>query len=279
MRSTRPRALSLRSPFVRFVLAVTLGALLLVRGRTIAIACYPALAATPSAEAAPVMPMVDWFATHPARGQSALAAPTDSFLVQSSYFDSNHDGSVTQVDTVKIVQGQTVLWKWVIGLHTVTSGTGASDPQAGVLFDQPSNTSNRSFSFTFNNVGTFPFFCRNHELLNMRGVVVVGPNLNDVPPSALAGGEGFVRAPWPNPSREASHFRFALARAGRARVTVLDAQGRRVATVVDSEFGPGSVDASWDGRTAGGRAVPAGLYLLRLELHGVAQTQRVTIVR
>ena len=36
-----------------------------------------------------------------------------------------------------IFVGDAILFHWLGGSHTVTSGNGASDPQAGSLFDQP----------------------------------------------------------------------------------------------------------------------------------------------
>jgi plastocyanin len=267
-----------RRAWVPVVLALAFGALLLARGRTITIDCVNSFATPALAGEMPVM--LDWLASHPTRGLNATAAPADSFLVASNYFDANHDGSITQVDTVRIFTGEVVLWKWVIGSHTVTSGTGTTDPNAGLLFDQPISSLARSFSYQFNTVGTYPFFCRPHgALFNMRGFVVVTENPAAVTPAPIVSGEGFVRAPWPNPARNSSTFRFALARAGHARVTVLDAQGRRVATVFDRDLGPGTFDAAWDTRTVSGAAAPAGLYLVRLEMAGRSETRRLTLVR
>jgi plastocyanin len=221
----------------------------------------------------------DWFAAHPARGENSALAPSDSFLVASFYFDENHDGFATQVDTARIVQGQVVLWKWVGGSHTITSGTGASDPQAGVLFDQPINSISPSFSFQFNSVGVFPFFCRPHEAFNMKGVVVVSAPAAVEPVSPPAGRAGFRRSPWPNPTRGTASFEFALTRSGRARAFVLDPQGRRVTTLFDRDFVAGTYRSSWDGRIQAGGIAPPGVYLLRLEWPGSAAARLMTVER
>jgi glucose/arabinose dehydrogenase/plastocyanin len=92
--------------------------------------------------------------------------------VENFRFDAD-DNDGTQVDTVIISVGDTVRWIWKGGVHTVTSGDGAADPEAGDLFDAPINGSNQNFSFTFTEAGTFPYFCRPHEGLNMKGVIVV----------------------------------------------------------------------------------------------------------
>lgn len=92
--------------------------------------------------------------------------------VENFRFDADANNS-TLIDTVTINMGDTVRWVWVEGDHTVTSGEGSSSPDAGNLFDVPSNSSNRCFPFTYNETGTFPYFCRPHELLDMKGIITV----------------------------------------------------------------------------------------------------------
>ncbi len=66
--------------------------------------------------------------------------------------------------------------------------------------------------------------------------------------------------------------------AGRARVSVFDLGGRRVATLMDEHAAAGEHALRWDGRgTAGGR-LGAGVYLLRLEAAGHAETRRVVLL-
>ena len=92
--------------------------------------------------------------------------------VENFRFDAD-DNNGTQVDTLTINVGDTVKWNWVAGSHTVTSGEASSAPDAGNLFDEPLNSSNQNFSFTFTETGTFLYFCRPHESLNMKGIIAV----------------------------------------------------------------------------------------------------------
>jgi glucose/arabinose dehydrogenase/plastocyanin len=92
--------------------------------------------------------------------------------VENFRFDADNNNN-TQVDTVTINVGDTVRWIWRAGIHTVTSGESSSAPDVGALFDAPSNGRNQSFSFTFTEAGTVPYFCRPHELLNLKGIIVV----------------------------------------------------------------------------------------------------------
>ncbi len=278
---TRPRAAFLsRRNLGRLVVALVLGVLLLARGRTVTMECVSPFAAPAAAGAAamPPMPATDWFATHPMHGQSVNASPADSFLVEGTYFDENNDGTFTQIDTAKIVTGDVILWKWVVGSHTITSGTGSTDPNVGALFDVSSSSTATRFSYQFNSTGTYPFFCRIHESFNMKGVVVVTQNLSGVGPAPAPGGEGFVAAPWPNPTHAGATFRYALSRPGTARLTILDAQGRRIATLLDGPAGAGTFESHWSGRTSAGTAAPAGVYFARLDVPGRSQTRRIAVV-
>jgi uncharacterized repeat protein (TIGR02543 family) len=69
--------------------------------------------------------------------------------------------------------------------------------------------------------------------------------------------------PTPNPSGDLSAIAFSLPKEGRARVEVLDAGGRRVASY-EGVFAAGSHLWQWDGRLASGARARAGLYFVRL---------------
>lgn len=66
--------------------------------------------------------------------------------------------------------------------------------------------------------------------------------------------------------------------AGPARVDVFDLSGRRLRTLADREFPKGLTVLTWDGRDAGGRTLPRGLYFARLLGPGVRATARMLIV-
>ena len=267
----RPSLLARRA----LVLALTAAAVVVLGGATQA----PRHDMAAMSDAAMRKQLDSWYATHPAHPLQVTRteAVGDSFTVAGFTFDENGDGSATQVDTAKIFQGQSVLWKWVSGLHSVTSGTGSTDPHVGELFDVP--FSSGTFSFTFSSAGLVPFFCRNHEGFNMRGFVLVKATTSVDPVPGIAGSVGFAAPPWPNPSSGTTSFRFALNRPGTARLRVFDAQGRVVATPLNGTFAAGTYSAAWDARTQAGLPAAAGVYLLRLEVPGAVETRRLSIER
>jgi plastocyanin len=128
----------------------------------------------------------DYFATHPMRGEKSLDVAADTFLAITSpsfRFDADGDPN-TVIDTVRVQTGETVMWLWVAGTHTVTSGADPNDPAVGQLFDQPLNSTATSYSYRFDTPGIYPFFCQPHVFFDMKGVVVVSAP-SDAPPTVV----------------------------------------------------------------------------------------------
>ncbi len=79
----------------------------------------------------------------------------------------------------------------------------------------------------------------------------------------------------PNPvTRGTAQVRFTLPASGRAAVRVYDALGREVATLADGALAAGAQTLVWDAS-----ALPAGLYVVRVETDGGAASRRVAVAR
>ena len=75
--------------------------------------------------------------------------------------------------SVTIQAGQTVRWfNNDNTFHTVTSGN-PGDANAGSLFDSGNILPNLSFERTFNDKGTFVYFCRVHSAMMFGATVIV----------------------------------------------------------------------------------------------------------
>jgi len=79
----------------------------------------------------------------------------------------------------------------------------------------------------------------------------------------------------PNPFAGATRLAFVLPRDGEVDLRVFDVAGREVAELRRGRLPAGTHVAGWDGRDGDGRAVPAGVYLVRCALDGMAATGRV----
>ena len=88
---------------------------------------------------------------------------------------------------------------------------------------------------------------------------------------AFAIGLGLVG---PNPFRGATSLSIRLRTAGVARLEAFDLAGRRVAVLHDGSLPAGEHVVRWDAR-----ALPAGLYVLRLAANGATRTRSVTAIR
>ncbi len=115
----------------------------------------------------------------------------------------------------------------------------------------------------------------------------IGPRLNidraliqalAVEPVASAEATLRFQAPSPNPATGPARFAFALPTAARVRLVLLDAQGRRVRTLLDGALAPGQHTAVWDRLDDKGRALPAGLYLAELVAGESRAIRRVALV-
>jgi hypothetical protein len=66
---------------------------------------------------------------------------------------------------------------------------------------------------------------------------------------------------------------------GPTQITIYDAAGRRVRTLVDGVRTPGAYRATWNGRDEHGRAVASGVYFVRLEASGVTETRKIVLLK
>ncbi len=87
-----------------------------------------------------------------------------------------------------------------------------------------------------------------------------------------------LREASPNPFNPSTRIAFTLPAAGRAMLSVHDARGRRVSTLMDAELGAGDHTATWRGHGADGRRAPAGVYFARLEFAGETRVLKLALV-
>jgi hypothetical protein len=106
-------------------------------------------------------------------------------------------------------------------------------------------------------------------LIHVGGTASVGP---DAPVTLL-------RECQPNPFRGRTTVSFALARGGEARLEVFGVDGRRMRTLARGALAAGEHTRTWDGADDRGRALPAGLYFVRLTTGAERMWRRVALVR
>jgi hypothetical protein len=109
---------------------------------------------------------------------------------------------------------------------------------------------------------------------------VTGTNV-ELPPDLAGGGPSalLLAPPRPNPARGRATFRYALPREGAVWLTIHDARGRTIATIVSAQQAAGMHAAIWLGRDDHGARVAPGVYYARLEAPGGVETARIAVVR
>jgi hypothetical protein len=83
----------------------------------------------------------------------------------------------------------------------------------------------------------------------------------------------------PSPARDRAQLRLALPQAGRARLEVLDVEGRVVKVLADREFARGVHTFDWDGRDEAGRRVANGIYIYRLATAAGTVNRKAVVLR
>jgi hypothetical protein len=79
---------------------------------------------------------------------------------------------------------------------------------------------------------------------------------------------------YPNPFNPTTTIHFSIPQRSRTELSVFDAIGRKISTVVDRELASGSYTATFDARQ-----LSSGIYFYRLEAGSYTATKRMTVLK
>jgi hypothetical protein len=82
-----------------------------------------------------------------------------------------------------------------------------------------------------------------------------------------------------NPFASATSIAYSLERTAHVLLTIFDAKGKLVRTLVDAERAPDRYVEQWDGCDSRGRAVASALYFYRIETPGWKEVKKLTVAR
>ena len=82
----------------------------------------------------------------------------------------------------------------------------------------------------------------------------------------------------PNPSSGATTIRFALPAPSHVHLSIYDVTGHRVALLAEADESAGDHDVVWNGRSARGDHLPAGVYLVQLVTGGVRHIRKLILL-
>ncbi|MFC1509175.1 SUMF1/EgtB/PvdO family nonheme iron enzyme [Candidatus Omnitrophota bacterium] len=151
----------------------------------------------------------------------------------------------------------TTAFATITGTVTDTSG----DPVSGVqvTFTDETNTDNTYSAYTDGD-GRYE--------LTLAPVFVV-----EEPPQRF-----ILRQNYPNPFNPSTTIPYTIAEAGHVSLTVYNALGQRVRTLVNEYRAVGAHTATWDGRDDDGASAAAGIYIYQLRSGGQVESRKMLLL-
>jgi flagellar hook assembly protein FlgD len=83
----------------------------------------------------------------------------------------------------------------------------------------------------------------------------------------------------PNPWSGGTEIRYDVASDTRVSIRIYSPTGRFIKSVVDRRMDPGQHSAVWDGKSASGNQVAAGIYFYKMEAGGFTATRKMLFMR
>lgn len=105
-------------------------------------------------------------------------------------------------------------------------------------------------------------------------IVEIDPEV-EVPPA----GQTRLLPNYPNPFNPETCLPFELGQAGRVRIQIYNLAGRLVLDLVNEDYPVGRHEVIWNGRDASGRALPSNVYYAKLQMGGIVQLQKLTLLK
>lgn len=163
-------------------------------------------------------------------------------------------------ESVSIDQGDTIMWFSVEGNHTSTSGL---DGVPDGYWDSGLLSPGQSYSFVFDTVGTFDYYCTPHWTFGMAGVVMVNPTGIEENELGLGRSTG-IEQNYPNPFVSSTKISYTIDAHAMTEINIYDASGLKIKTLVQQRMAPGDYSVTWSGKDEGGTQVPAGVYFYEI---------------
>ncbi len=84
---------------------------------------------------------------------------------------------------------------------------------------------------------------------------------------------------YPNPFNPSTRIRYDVPDRSHVKIEVFDMLGRKIRTMADYMHAAGSYTAAWDGRDDHAAAVPAGIYIVRIQTDQFMQSRKMILIR
>lgn len=88
-----------------------------------------------------------------------------------------------------------------------------------------------------------------------------------------------VKQNYPNPFNPDTKIAFSVTHASDVKVEIFNVLGQRVKTLLDGRLEAGQHIVEWDGRSASGKLLSAGIYFYHLTADGMTETRKMILLR
>ena len=178
--------------------------------------------------------------------------------------------------TVNVVQSDTVLWiNQSVSLHTTTSGVNGT-PNG--FWNSGTMAPGDSFTFVVNlTPNTYPYYCAFHYLGGMTGDIVVATGIEEDAGKILTGFQ--ISKNSPDPFSFSTTIKYEITNPSVTIINVYDMVGQLVKTLVNAYITPGKYSITWNGTDEVGKAVPAGIYFLKLDNGAYRATEKLLLIK
>ncbi len=112
------------------------------------------------------------------------------------------------------------------------------------------------------------------EIADFNGSVMTSRLEKNVLPTSFALSQNY-----PNPFNPETVIEFALPRAANVTLTIINAAGQKVSTVVSSVMSAGRHQVRWSGKDNNGNEVSSGVYFYKFESEGFSETRKMLLVK
>ncbi len=84
---------------------------------------------------------------------------------------------------------------------------------------------------------------------------------------------------YPNPFNPTTQISYSLKKAGRVMITIYNALGEKVRTLVNEQKAPGTYKVMWDATSDAGVRVPSGVYYYSLHVNNFKATRQMILMK
>ncbi len=199
--------------------------------------------------------------------------------INSSYAASHEVSMIENVfvpETLSVVTGDTVIWVNNGSVaHTATSGT-SCNPDG--FWDSGLINPGNSFSFAFDSVAEYPYFCIPHCNLGMIGLIIVGETGIKIDGNDSSSDFKFKNTTL-NIFAEEIKITYEIKAREYINMSVYSTDGQLTRTLFNGIQDSGIHSVIWNRRNSDGSEVPDGIYFCIAKVEGKGYLNKIIKLR